>query len=82
MTAKTIGCPVADHGLFDTSDELAAHLTAVHQTTYEIATGSELTQDEADQLGLDGRDGTGVYTLADLNDEQRAQLWARRAGAR
>ncbi len=34
-----------------------------------------LTQDEADALHLDGRDGHGTYTLGDLNLPQLARLW-------
>jgi hypothetical protein len=41
-----------------------------------------LTQDECDAVGVDGRDGRGVYRWSDLTDTQRARLripeWRRR----
>lgn len=85
MTAKDIGCPldtadVGGCGLFGNADHLAAHLYAVHGTDYERATGSTLSQDECDALGLDGRDGTGEYTLANMPHGLRDILWGLRGG--
>ena len=83
MSAKDIGCPLSadegepgDCGLFDTADDLDTHLTAVHDTTWDLATGTILSQDEVEHLGLDGRDGTGEYGLSDLSGDQRVTLYA------
>jgi len=87
MTGKSIGCP-ADDGRacpdfeVTTADELDLHLSAFHGVSYEEAVGNVLSQAECDELGLDGRDGTGVYTLASLTALQRAHVWATRARSR
>lgn len=76
MTAKSIGCAAGCARMFLDAESHDRHLESVHHTTYDLATGSTLTQDECDALGLDGRDGTGEYTLSDLNATQRDALYA------
>jgi hypothetical protein len=49
-------------------------VVAFDPATFDYRPVRDLTQDECDALGLDGRDGTGIYTTANIPPDV-AQRW-------